>query len=132
MPAPDDPEPVDDISPPRRTVKRMIGGIALILVAMVLMVAGIQAIVDPTAVVAGSSRSGRSPDTDTEAKIGGLLLCFFGITVLGFGIGLFTSKTSPRPSASGHISGQPDTVAVVVRPPDRRGDHQQRQTARSS
>ncbi|MFD4462080.1 hypothetical protein [Nocardia sp. NPDC058480] len=92
-------EPVEDLVLPRRTAKRMIGGIALILVAMVLLVGGIQAIVDPTAVVAGSSRTGRSPDTDTEAKISGLLLCFFGITVFGFGIGLFTSKKAPRGSA---------------------------------
>ncbi|MFE3442675.1 hypothetical protein ACFXNW_06575 [Nocardia sp. NPDC059180] len=92
MSASDAPEPVEDLGQPRRTAQRMIGGIALIIVAIVLLVSGIQAIVDPAAVVAGSSRSGRSPDTDTEAKIGGLLLCFFGITVLGFGIGLFASK----------------------------------------
>ncbi|MGS2810496.1 hypothetical protein [Nocardia sp. MW-W600-9] len=82
----------------------MIGGIALILVAGVLLVGGIQAIVDPAAVVAGSSRSARSPDTDAEAKIGGLLLCFFGITVLGFGIGLATSKKAPRGRQSSRSS----------------------------
>ncbi|NEW39998.1 hypothetical protein GV792_26690 [Nocardia cyriacigeorgica] len=96
MSASDVPEPGENKSPPRRTGKRMIGGLALILVAVALLICGIQAIVDPTAVIAGSSSSPRSPDTDTEAKIGGLLLCFFGITVLGFGIGLFTSKTSPK------------------------------------
>ncbi|MFE3447182.1 hypothetical protein ACFXNW_29470 [Nocardia sp. NPDC059180] len=55
--------------------------------------------------VAGSLSTPRSPDTDTEAKIGGLMLCFFGITVLGFGIGLFASKTAPLSSASRHING---------------------------
>ncbi|MEV0334824.1 hypothetical protein [Nocardia sp. NPDC050717] len=90
------PEPADDLAPPRRTVQRMLGGAALILVAAGLLYTGIDAIVDPGAVVAGSSRSARSPDTDAEAKIGGLLMCFFGLTVLGFGIGLFSSKTSVR------------------------------------
>ncbi|WP_280338943.1 hypothetical protein [Nocardia neocaledoniensis] len=86
------PEPAD--TPPRRSAQRILGGVALILVAAGLLYTGIDAIVDPGAVVAGSSRSARSPDTDAEAKIGGLLLCFFGLTVLGFGIGLLTSKTS--------------------------------------
>ncbi|MGW0324739.1 hypothetical protein [Nocardia sp. NPDC003183] len=89
MPASDAPE---NLGPPRRTAKRVLGGIALILVAIVLLVGGIQAIVNPAEVVAGSSHSGHSPDTDTEAKIGGLLLCFFGLTVFGFGIAACTSK----------------------------------------
>ncbi len=87
MPASDAPENLD----PPRSAKRIIGGIALILVAIVLLYSGIQAIVDPAEVVTGSSRSGRT-DTETEAKIGGLLLCFFGLTVFGFGIALCTSK----------------------------------------
>ncbi|MEV0062593.1 hypothetical protein [Nocardia sp. NPDC050718] len=98
MSVPDIPE---SAGPPRRTAKRVIGGIALILVAIVLLITGIQAIVDPAAVVAGSSGSGRSPDTDAEAKIGGLLLCFFAITVFGFGIGLVTSKTAPKGDRAG-------------------------------
>lgn len=55
---------------------------------------GIQAIVDPDAVVAGSSNSARSPDTDGEAMLGGLLLCMFGMSVLGFGISLLATKKS--------------------------------------
>ncbi|MEV0078923.1 hypothetical protein AB0H58_21190 [Nocardia neocaledoniensis] len=94
MSAPGAPEPADTPAPPRRTANRMLGGVALILVAAGLLYTGIDALVDPGAVVAGSSRSARSPDTDEEAQIGGLLLCLFGLTVLGFGIGLFTSKTS--------------------------------------
>ncbi|RSM82655.1 hypothetical protein DL991_04670 [Amycolatopsis sp. WAC 01375] len=78
--------------PPRRSAGRVIRGIILILGAAALFVTGIDAIADPDSVIAGSSNSARSPDTDTEAKIGGLLLCFFGITVLGFGIGLIVSK----------------------------------------
>ncbi|MET9211034.1 MULTISPECIES: hypothetical protein [unclassified Nocardia] len=100
MSASDVPEPAEAPGP-RRTAKRVLGGIALILGAIVLLITGIQAIVDPAAVVAGSSGSGRSPDTDTEAKIGGLLLCFFAITVFGFGIGLVTSKTAPKGDRAG-------------------------------
>ncbi|MFI1465262.1 hypothetical protein [Nocardia carnea] len=79
-------------APRRRTTRRLVGGIMLVLSALALFVVGIQAIVDPSYVVANSSNSARSPDTDAEAQIGGLLLCFFGITVLGFGITLFKKK----------------------------------------
>lgn len=92
MSASDPSDHVQDIAPPRRTAGRITGGIFLVLIGIVLLAGGIQAIVDPAAVVASSSGSGRSPDTDVEAKIGGLLLCMFGISVLGFGISLFTKK----------------------------------------
>ncbi|MEU1983411.1 hypothetical protein [Nocardia sp. NPDC019395] len=95
MSASDASEHTQDAVPPRRTAGRITGGIVLILTAIVLFAVGIQAIVDPAAVIAGSSNSARSPDTDAEAKIGGLLLCFFGITVLGFGIGLLGKKSAP-------------------------------------
>lgn len=73
----------------------------LVLSALALFVVGIQAIIDPGDVVANSSNSARSPDTDAEAQIGGLLLCFFGITVLGFGISLFKKKPAEgAPSSS--------------------------------
>ncbi|WP_024805309.1 hypothetical protein [Nocardia sp. BMG51109] len=91
---------VQDAAPPRRTAGRVAGSIALILVALVLLTGGIQAIVDPTDVVAGSSGSGRSPDTDAEAQFSGLLLCFFGITVLGFGVLLFKKPSSDTSSSS--------------------------------
>lgn len=82
-----------DTTPRRRTPRRVIGAIVLTLIGIGLLVVGIQAIVDPDAVVAGSSNSARSPDTDGEAMLGGLLLCMFGISVLGFGISLFTTKS---------------------------------------
>ncbi|MGI5218920.1 hypothetical protein [Nocardia sp. CA-290969] len=104
MPASADSEHTQDAVPPRRTAGRVIGGIVLILCALALLAGGIQAIVDPAAVVAGSSNSARSPDTDAEAQIGGLLLCLFGITVLGFGIGLLGKKSAPDTSSS---SGTP-------------------------
>lgn len=87
-------EQVPDTAPQRRTSGRVTGAIVLTLAGIGLLVVGIQAIVDPDAVVAGSSGSGRSPDTDVEAKIGGLILCMFGISVLGFGISLFMKKKS--------------------------------------
>lgn len=90
MSASDAPEPVP--ADPPRTTGRIIGGIAVILVAILMLAGGIQALVDPGAVVAGSSNSARSPDSDAEAKFGGLLLCFAGISVLSIGIGLLTSK----------------------------------------
>lgn len=92
MSAPDAREDARDAGPQRRTTGRIIGGIVLILCALALLAGGIQAIVDPAEVIADSSNSARSPDTEEEAKIGGLLLCFFGITVLGFGIALFQQK----------------------------------------
>ncbi|WP_410651282.1 hypothetical protein [Amycolatopsis sp. cmx-4-54] len=79
-------------APPRRTGKRIAGGIFLILASIALFCTGVDAIADPDTVVARSSNSARSPDTDTEAKIGGFLLCSFGLTVLGFGIGTIVSK----------------------------------------
>ncbi|WP_280361577.1 hypothetical protein [Nocardia wallacei] len=94
------PEHVQDTTPPRRTAGRVAGSIALILVALVLLTTGIQAIVDPADVVASSSNSARSPDTDAEAQFSGLLLCFFGITVLGFGIALFKKPSSNTSSGS--------------------------------
>ncbi|MEU4313298.1 hypothetical protein [Nocardia sp. NPDC024068] len=100
MSASDASENTQDPIPPRRTAGRITGGIVLILFAIAVLAAGIQAIVDPAAVIAGSSNSPRSPDTDAEAKIGGLLLCLFGITVLGFGIGLFTKKSAPGTPSS--------------------------------
>lgn len=69
------------------------GGIVLTLAGIGLLVVGIDALVDPGSVVAGSSRSGRM-DSDAEAQIGGMLLCFFGVTVLCFGIGLLKKKSS--------------------------------------
>ncbi|NUS74000.1 MAG: hypothetical protein HOQ05_11400 [Corynebacteriales bacterium] len=84
------PEPVP--AAPVRTTGRIIGGIAVILVAIFMMAVGIHALVDPGAVVAGSSNSARSPDSEAEAKFGGLLLCLAGISVLSLGIGLVTSK----------------------------------------
>jgi uncharacterized membrane protein YidH (DUF202 family) len=86
---------------PRRAVGRIVGGIVLVLFAVVLFVVGLQAIIDPSHVVAGSSNSARSPDTDAEAQVGGLLLCFFGITVLGFGIALFKKKPAAGTPSSG-------------------------------
>ncbi|MEV0366390.1 hypothetical protein [Nocardia fusca] len=100
MSASDASEHTQDAVPPRRTARRITGGIALILFAILLLATGIQAIVDPAAVIAGSSNSARSPDTDAEAQIGGLLLCFFGITVLGFGIGLLKKKSAPGTPSS--------------------------------
>jgi hypothetical protein len=100
MSASDASEQEQDAAPPRRTAGRITGGIVLILIAVVLFAAGVQAIVDPAAVIAGSSNSARSPDTEAEAKIGGLLMCFFGITVLGFGIGLFGKKSAPGTPSS--------------------------------
>lgn len=84
-------EQVPDTAPPRRTSGRITGGIFLTLAGIGLLAGGIQAIVDSSAVVAGSSGSGRI-DSDAEAKIGGVILCMFGITVLGFGISLFAKK----------------------------------------
>ncbi|AXB47963.1 hypothetical protein [Amycolatopsis albispora] len=50
--------------------------------------------------MSSSSNSARSPDTDGEAQFGGLILCFFGLSVLGFGISLFGKKKfKPRPAA---------------------------------
>ncbi|WP_280382931.1 hypothetical protein [Nocardia wallacei] len=92
MSAPKASEHVEDAAPARRTAGRITGGIVLILVATALLFVGIQAIVEPAAVVAKSSDTARSPDTDGEAQFGGLLLCFFGLSVLGFGIGLFGKK----------------------------------------
>ncbi|WP_280423685.1 hypothetical protein [Nocardia carnea] len=100
MSASDASDHAQDAVPPRRTAGRITGGILLILCAIALLAAGIQAIVDPAAVIAGSSNSARSPDTDAEAQIGGLLLCLFGITVLGFGIGLLAKKSAPGTPSS--------------------------------
>ncbi|MBB5917323.1 drug/metabolite transporter (DMT)-like permease [Nocardia transvalensis] len=95
------PEHVQGPTPPRRTAGRIAGSIALIVVALVLLIGGIQAIVDPAEVVANSSSTARSPDTEAEAQFSGLLLCFFGVTVLGFGILLFKKKpSSGTPSSS--------------------------------
>jgi hypothetical protein len=84
-------EQVPDTAPRRRTSGQIFGSIILTLAGIGLLVAGIQAIVDPDAALAGSSSSSRM-DSDTEAKLGGLFLCMFGISVLGFGIGLFRKK----------------------------------------
>ncbi|RDI51148.1 hypothetical protein [Nocardia mexicana] len=105
MSAPDDSEHARDAGPPRRTAGRITGGIVLVLVAIVLLVGGIHAIVDPSAVVAGSSRSARSPDTDGEAQFSGLLLCSFGITVLCFAIALFQRKTPTAGTPTGNEVG---------------------------
>lgn len=87
-------EQVPDTAPPRRTAGRIFGAIVLTLAGTGLLVGGIDAIADPGAVIAGSSNTARSPDTDAEAKIGGFILCMFGISVLGFGISLFMKKKS--------------------------------------
>lgn len=79
-------------APPGRTGKRIAGGIFLILASIALFYTGVDAIADPGAVVSRSSNSSRSPDTDAEAKIGGFILIMFGISVLGFGIGMIVSK----------------------------------------
>ncbi|EMD27694.1 hypothetical protein C791_1990 [Amycolatopsis azurea DSM 43854] len=63
------------------------------------MFGGIQGIVDPDAVTSKS----RKMDTDVEAKIGGLLLCSFGLTVLFFGIFLLRKR---KPS-EGSLFGKP-------------------------
>ena len=94
MSEPDASDQVPDTAPPRRSSGRIAGAIFLTLVGIGLLVVGIQAIVDPDAVLAGSSNSARSPDTDGEAMLGGLLLCMFGMSVLGFGISLFAKKNS--------------------------------------
>ncbi|RZS44402.1 hypothetical protein EV193_101278 [Herbihabitans rhizosphaerae] len=103
-------EPVQDAAPPRRTRGRFIGGGVLILIGIGLLVVGIQAIADPSGARVGSSGSSRM-DSDAEAQLGGFLMCFFGISVLGFGIGLlkyenlFTSKkTPPAGTPSGNES----------------------------
>lgn len=103
MSASDASEHVQNAAPPRRTAGRITGGIVLILIAIVLFAGGIQAVFDPAAVVADSSDTPRSPDTDGEAVIGGLLLCFFGITVLVFGIGMFTKKPSTGNPSSNEV-----------------------------
>lgn len=94
MSAPDA-EHVGDAAPPRRTARRITFGLVLVLAAVVLFAGGVQAIADPAAVIADSSNTPRSPDTDADAVIGGLLLCFFGIIVLGYGISLFQKKKPP-------------------------------------
>ncbi|MFE6612124.1 hypothetical protein [Amycolatopsis sp. NPDC057786] len=78
--------------PPRRSGKRIAGGIFLILAAIGLFYTGVDALADPGGVVARSSNSARSPDTDAEAQIGGFILIMFGVSVLGFGIGMIVSK----------------------------------------
>lgn len=88
-----------DSTPPRRTTQRVLGGFVLILLSLALFAIGIQSIVDPSEVIANSSNSPRSPDTDAEAQFAGLLMCMFGITVLGFGIHLFNKKTAANTSA---------------------------------
>ncbi|NBE56026.1 hypothetical protein, partial [Streptomyces boluensis] len=70
------------------------------LLAVGLLYGGISAVADPAAVVASSANTGRSADTEAEAKIGGLLLCFFGITVLGFGISLLKTKSAKGTQSS--------------------------------
>jgi hypothetical protein len=90
MSEPNASEQVPENAPPRRTSGRIFGAIVLTLAGIGLLVGGIQAIADPGAVVAGSSS--RKMDSDVEAKLGGLILCMFGITVLGFGISLFAKK----------------------------------------
>jgi len=94
-------ENVDDADRPRRTTKRVVGGIVLVIAATVLLYGGIEALVDPDSVIAGSSHSGRRMDTEVEAKLGGMLLCFFGVTVLGFGIALFAKKKPSEGSPFG-------------------------------
>lgn len=74
--------------PPRRSGKRVFWGIVLLLLGCLLFGTGVDAVLDPAAVVAGSSNTPRSPDNDAEAVFGGVLMCLFGIIVFGFGIGL--------------------------------------------
>ncbi|GAB3732968.1 hypothetical protein GCM10027598_57160 [Amycolatopsis oliviviridis] len=95
------PDHGEDAGPPRRTAKRVIGGIVLILFAGALLFGGIQALVDPDAVLARSSRTPRSADTEAEAKIGGLLLCSFGLTVLFYGVFLLRKKNPSEGSPFG-------------------------------
>ena len=85
---------------PRRPAGRSTVGVVLILLAIVLFAGGIEAVIEPSAVVAGSSDTSRSPDTDREAVLGGFLLCLFGITVLRFGIGIVTKKPSAGTQSS--------------------------------
>ncbi|KFU80341.1 hypothetical protein [Amycolatopsis lurida] len=92
MPESNSTEDSQGAAPPGRTGKRIAGGIFLILASMALFYVGVDAIADPDAVISRSSNSSRSPDTEAEAKIGGFLLFMFGVTVLGFGIGMIVSK----------------------------------------
>ncbi|MFI6302725.1 hypothetical protein ACIBCH_12695 [Amycolatopsis thailandensis] len=101
MPESPAPDHGEDAGPPRRTAKRVIFGIVLILVALVLLFGGIQALVDPDAVIARPSNTGRSVDTDVEAGIGGLLLCSFGLTVLFYGVFLLREKKPSEGSPFG-------------------------------
>ena len=86
--------------PPRRPAGRITVGVVLMLLAIVLFAGGIETVIEPSAVVAGSSNRSRSPDTDREAVLGGFLLCLFGITVLCCGIGIVTKKPSARTQSS--------------------------------
>ncbi|MDI3404123.1 hypothetical protein [Streptomyces cavernicola] len=99
MPVSPSSENTEPTARPRRTAGRIIGGIVLLLAAVGLLYGGVTAVADPASVVASSSNSGRSPDTDAEAKIGGLLLCAFGISTLCFGIGLLTKRPAKGPQA---------------------------------
>lgn len=77
---------------PRRSAKRVFWGIVLLALGCVLFGIGIDAIFHPAAVVAKSSNTPRSPDSDGEAAIGGILMCFFGLIVLGYGIALLLMR----------------------------------------
>lgn len=92
MSEPNSTEDSQGAAPPGRTGKRIAGGIFLILASIALFYTAIDALADPSGVVSRSSKSARSPDTDAEAQFGGFILLMFGITVLGFGIGMIVSK----------------------------------------
>ncbi|QNS05420.1 hypothetical protein [Streptomyces xanthii] len=83
--------------PVRRSAKRVIGAVVLVLLGAGLLYVGIDAIADPASVVADSANTGRSADTEAEAKIVGLVMCLFGISVLGFGISLLRANATQGP-----------------------------------
>ena len=82
-------------APPRRSAGRIGGGIVLLLLALGLLCIGVDAITDPSAVVADAASTGRNADSEAEARLGGVLMCGFGIAVGCFGIGLLKRKRAP-------------------------------------
>ncbi|MCH6161278.1 hypothetical protein [Streptomyces marispadix] len=84
--------------PAPRSAGRILGAVVLVCLAAGLFYIGVDALASPGRVVAESSGTGRSPDSESEAKIGGLLMCLFGVSVLCGAIALLQKPGKGKPS----------------------------------
>lgn len=67
-----------------------------------LFYGGVDSIAHPAETVAESSDTARAPDSEEEAKLGGVIMCMFGLTVFGFGVALLQ-----KPKPKGEVFGSP-------------------------